>query len=137
MPADFELSGPSFIGFMVRDLEVAAEFYEKTLGLRRDPEGFKAPGKAVTFLTYPLPIALLAPPPGMDADKLPKPVRQPAIWFKTANTRIVYDSLVAAGVTILRPPSEGRFGTTFTFADPDGYALTIYDRDMPAGGWEA
>jgi len=38
-------------------------------------------------------------------------------------------------VTILRPPSEGRFGTQFTFLDPDGYAITIYDRDSPPGGW--
>jgi hypothetical protein len=46
------------------------------------------------------------------------------------------DVLVEAGVTILRPPSEGRFGTQFTFLDPDGYAITIYGRDSPPGGWD-
>jgi len=135
MPIQFELSGPSFVGFMVRDLKVAAEFYEKTLGLRRDPEGFKAPGPGVTFLSYPIPFALLPAPPGMDLDSIPRPIRSPAIWFKTANSQIAYGALVAAGVTILRPPSDGRFGRTFTFADPDGYAITIYDRDAPPDGW--
>ena len=135
MSISFELSGPSFIGFMVRDLAVSAEFYEKTLGLRRDPEGFKAPGNAVSFLTYPLPIALTQAPPGMDLDSIPRPIRFPAIWFKTANSQVVHDSLVAAGVTILRAPTEARFGKQFTFADPDGYAITIYDRDAPADGW--
>jgi catechol 2,3-dioxygenase-like lactoylglutathione lyase family enzyme len=131
----FELSGPSFIGFMVRDLAVAADFYEKTLGLRRDPENFKAPGNAVSFLTYPLPIALTQAPPGMDLDSIPRPIRFPAVWFKTANSQAAHDALVAAGVTIVRPLSEGRFGTTFTFVDPDGYDITIYDRDAPQGGW--
>lgn len=45
-------------------------------------------------------------------------------------------ALVGAGVTILRPPSDGRFGRQFTFVDPDGYAIIIYDRDAPPDGWE-
>ncbi len=135
MSNPFELSGPSFVGFMVRDLEIAAAFYEKTLGLRRDPENFRAPGKAVTFLSYPIPFALTLAPPGLDLDSIPRPIRFPAVWFKTANSQVVYEALVAAGVTILRPPSEGRFGVTFTLVDPDGYAITIYDRDSPQGGW--
>lgn len=43
--------------------------------------------------------------------------------------------LVEAGVTILRAPSEGRFGRQFTFLDPDDYAITIYDHDAPPEGW--
>jgi hypothetical protein len=31
---------------------------------------------------------------------------------------------------------EGRFGRQFTFVDLDGYAITIYDRDAPAEGWD-
>ena len=135
MSNPFELSGPSFIGFGVRDLAAAAEFYEKTLGLRRDPEGFKAPGKAVTFLSYPIPFAVMEAPNGIDLDSIPRPIRFPAVWFKTANSQIAHDALVAAGVTILRPPAEGRFGTTFTVVDPDGYTITIYDRDSPLDGW--
>jgi predicted enzyme related to lactoylglutathione lyase len=72
----------------------------------------------------------------VDLDSLPRPRLVPAIWFKTANSQAVYDALVEEGVTILRPPADGRFGRQFTFVDPDGYAITIYDRDAPPGGWE-
>lgn len=133
MPKEFELSGPAFVGLVVRDVDNSAEFYQKTLGFRRDPEVFP---RGVGFLTNTIPFALLPPPPGVDLDKLPRPILIPAIWFKTANSQVTHDALVAAGVTILRPLSEGRFGRTFTFLDPDGYAITIYDRDAPPEGWE-
>jgi predicted enzyme related to lactoylglutathione lyase len=74
-------------------------------------------------------------PPGTDVDSLPRPIQFPAIWFKTADSRAVHGALVEAGVTVLRPPSNGRFGWQFTFADPDGYAITVYDRDSPPAGW--
>lgn len=131
MSRQFELSGPAFVSLLVRDLAVSTEFYEKTLGFRRDPEAF--PG-AVAFLSYPIPFAIRQVP-GAELDSVPRPVRAPAVWFKTANSQTVHDALVEAGITILRPPSDGRFGRQFTFADPDGYAITIYDRDSPADGW--
>jgi len=133
MPKNYEVSGPAFVALLVRDAAASGEFYEKMLGFRRDPEVF--PGAAVAFLTYPTPFAVRQAPPGVDLDSVPRPVLAPAIWFKTANSQVVHDVLVEAGVTILRPPSEGRFGTQFTFLDPDGYAITIYDRDSPPGGW--
>lgn len=132
MPKQFELSGPAFIALLVRDVAAASDFYEHTLGFRRDPEVF--PG-AVAFLSYPIPFALRQAPPGVDLDAMPRPVLAPAIWFKTADSQLVYDALVAEGVTILRPPTEGRFGRQFTLVDPDGYAITIYDRDAPPEGW--
>ncbi|HLO33137.1 MAG TPA: hypothetical protein VK249_28580 [Anaerolineales bacterium] len=60
MPKDFEISGPAFIALMGRDVAVAADFYEKKLGFRRDPEVF--PG-AVAFLTYLAPFAVRQAPP--------------------------------------------------------------------------
>jgi predicted enzyme related to lactoylglutathione lyase len=136
MSHPFELSGPSFIGLVVRDVGAAAEFYEKTLGFRRDPENFGTNNpSAVTFQSYPVPFAVMPAPPGVDLESIPRPIRFPAVWFKTANSQIAHDALVEAGVTILRPPSDGRFGRTFTFVDPDGYAITIYDRDSPPNGW--
>src|SRR5579871_831336 len=128
MPKNFELSGPAFIGLIVRDATAAAEFYEKKLGFRRDPEGFQQ-GKAVAFISYPIPFAVMEPPPGVDLNSIPRPVRTPAVWFKTANSQVVHDALVEAGVTIVRPVSVGRFGRQFTFLDLDGYSITIYDRD--------
>ena len=135
MPKNFEVSGPAFVGFFVRDVAAAADFYEKKLGFRRDPEVF--PGhRAVAFLSYPIPFAVMQAPPGVDLDRLPRPLPVPAIWFKTANSAVVHDALVEARVTILRPLSIGRFGRQFTFVDPDGYAITIYDRDAPPDGWD-
>ena len=137
MPKQFEVSGPAFIGLVVRDVKVSADFYEKTLGLRCDPEDFSSVVQAVAFLSYPIPFAVMAAPPGVDLDALPRPIPGPAVWFKASDSQAVHDALVKAGVTILRPPSEGRFGRQFTFQDPDGYAITIYDRDAPPDGWES
>jgi len=40
----------------------------------------------------------------------------------------VRDALAAAGATIVSAPVDGPFGRTFTFADPDGYQVTLHDR---------
>ncbi len=133
MSKSLDLKGPAFVGLRVRDVNASAEFYEKTLGFRRDPEVFP---NGVGFLSYPIPFALSPVPPGVDWESVPRPIETPAIWFKASNSQAVHDALAAAGVTILRPPTDGRFGRVFTFADPDGYAITIYDRDAPPNGWE-
>jgi|SRR5215471_711594 len=134
MPKNFDLKGPAFVGLQVRDVKAAADFYEKTLGLRRDPAVF--PNGAVAFLTYPIPFGLTQMPEGADRDSISRPVEAPGIWFKAADSQTVHDALFEAGVTILRAPTEGRFGRQFTFVDLDGYAITIYDRDAPAEGWD-
>jgi catechol 2,3-dioxygenase-like lactoylglutathione lyase family enzyme len=133
MPKHFEVSGPAFVGLAVRNVEAAANFYEKVLGLRRDPEVFP---NGVGFLSQPIPFAVSPAPAGVDLDSMPRPIRFPAVWLKASNSQVVHDALVEAGVTILRPPSDGRFGRQFTFVDLDGYAITIYDRDAPPNGWE-
>src|SRR5258708_22256112 len=136
MPKQFEVSGASFIGLFVRNAAAAAEFYEKKLGFRRDPNDFQSPGAAVAFLSYPIPFAVIEAPPGVDLDSIPRPIRMPSVWFKTANSQIVHDSLVEARITILRPPSHARFGRQFSFQDLDGYPITIYHRAAPPHGWE-
>jgi len=35
---------------------------------------------------------------------------------------------ISAGATIISAPVDGPFGRTFTFADPDGYQVTLHDR---------
>jgi predicted enzyme related to lactoylglutathione lyase len=135
MSKSFELSGPAFLGLYVRDLAAAADFYENKLGFRRDGE-VNTWSVAVAFRSYPIPFAVIQAPPGMDLDSLPRPRTVPAIWFKTANSQVVHDALVAEGVPILKPISNGRFGRQFTVVDPEGYAINIYDRDTPPEGWE-
>lgn len=134
MPKNFDLKGPAFVGLKARDVAAAADFYEKILGLRRDPEVF--PNGGVAFLTLPIPFGLTPVPPEVDWDSIPRPILAPGIWFKAAESQAVHDALVEAGVTFLRAPSDGRFGRQFTFVDLDGYAITIYDRDAPAEGWD-
>lgn len=40
----------------------------------------------------------------------------------------LHDRLAADHVAILAPPSDTPFGRPFTFADPDGYAVTVHDQ---------
>lgn len=134
MPKHFEITGPAFVGLLVRDVQASTQFYEQKLGLRRDTQVF--PNGSVAFHTYPIPFGLSPLPAHIDGKRIPRPILTPAIWFKTANSQVVHDALVEAGVTILRAPSEGRFGRQFTFLDPDDYAIIIYDRDAPPDGWD-
>ncbi len=50
-----------------------------------------------------------------------------ALWLAADDAQALHDQLVAAGVTIAVAPFAGTFGRTFTFLDPDGYAVTIHD----------
>ena len=130
MPNDpAHVNGPAFVGLAVRDCARSAEFYEHVLGLRRDPEVF--PGGAVGFQTTPIPFGVSPLPPGAGLDEHPSGGMR--LWLKANDTRAVYEKLLAAGATIISPPGPGpiggRFGTQLTFADPDGYAIIVYDRD--------
>src|SRR5699024_8847168 len=114
-------TGPDFIALQVRDLERAAEFYEKQLGLHRAPS---APPGAVVFTTSPIPFAVREPLPGIELDAAtPRPGVGVALWMHCDDAQALHDSLVTTGTTILRKPEPGPFGVAFTFVDPDGYAV--------------
>jgi predicted enzyme related to lactoylglutathione lyase len=51
-----------------------------------------------------------------------------ALWFAADDAQALHDALAAAGVPIPVVPFDGPFGRTFTFRDPDGYAVTVHDR---------
>ncbi|QFZ21114.1 VOC family protein [Saccharothrix syringae] len=119
------VTGPDFIALQVRDLDAAAAFYERHLGLRRAPA---APPGAVVFATSPVPFAVRVPLPGVDLDAaVPRPGTGVALWLRADDAGELHDELAGAGVPILAPPVVGPFGRTFTFADPDGYAVTVHD----------
>ena len=118
------VTGPDFISLQVRDPERSAVFYEQHLGLTRRP----GPPHAVVFDTAPIAIALRAPVGGFDPEAEPDPSGGVALWFHAPDAQAVHDALAALGTPILAAPIDGPFGRTFTFADPDGYRITLHDR---------
>jgi predicted enzyme related to lactoylglutathione lyase len=121
MPA----TGPDFISLQTRDLDTSQAFYEQYLGLVRSQAG---PPHAVVFKTTPIAFALRDIVPGTDLASLAQPGIGAAIWLHATDVQAIHDALVAGGHTIVSAPIEGPFGRTFTFADPDGYHVTLHDR---------
>jgi predicted enzyme related to lactoylglutathione lyase len=121
MPA----TGPDFISLQVRDLDASQAFYEQYLGLVRSPAG---PAHAVVLETKPIAFALRDVIAGTDLASLPGPGAGVAIWLHATDVQAIHDALVADGHTIVSAPIDGPFGRTFTFADPDGYQVTLHDR---------
>jgi predicted enzyme related to lactoylglutathione lyase len=119
------VTGPDFIALQVRDLERAAAFYEDQLGLRRAPA---SPPGTVLFATTPVAFAVRDPLPGVSLDGVDRPGLGVALWLHATDAQALHDTLDAAGVPIGTQPFDGPFGRTFTFTDPDGYAVTIHDK---------
>ena len=119
------VTGPDFLALQVRDLERSAAFYETHLGLRRLPS---SPPGAVVFATDPVAFAVREPLSGVDLDAAsPRPGIGVALWLHADDAQALHDALAAADVPIPAAPVDGPFGRTFTFTDPDGYAITIHD----------
>ena len=66
--------------------------------------------------------------PGTDLASVAQPGIGAAIWLHATDVQVIHDALVAGGHTIVSAPIDGPFGRTFTFADPDGYHVTLHDR---------
>src|SRR3982751_6914529 len=109
------VTGPDFVSLQARDLAASQAVYEQYLGLVRSPAG---PPHAVVFETKPIAFALRDVVPGTGA----------AIWLHATDVQAIHDALAADGHTIVSAPIDGPFGRTFTFADPDGYHVTLHDR---------
>jgi predicted enzyme related to lactoylglutathione lyase len=119
------VAGPDFIALQVRNLEDAARFYESRLGLQR---AVVSPPGAVVFDTTPIPFAVREPMSGVDLDApSARPGLGVALWLRADDAQALHDALEAAGIRILVAPFDSPFGRTFTFADPDGYAVTVHD----------
>jgi len=116
--------GPDFISLQVSDLEKSATFYQEYLGLTRLDAG---PPHAVVFDTKPIAFALRELVAGVDLTD-GQPGLGVALWLRATDVQKIHDKLVAAGITITATPIDGPFGRTFTFADPDGYLVTLHDK---------
>ncbi|WP_018155876.1 VOC family protein [Demetria terragena] len=121
MPA----TGPDFISLQVRDLAASQAFYEQYLGLVRSSSG---PPHAVVFETTPIAFAVREVVPGTDLSTVAQPGVGAAIWLHASDVQAIHDVLNADGYPIVSAPVDGPFGRTFTFADPDGYHITLHDR---------
>jgi len=119
------VTGPDFISLQVRDLERSAAFYTETVGLTRAP--FSPPHAAV-FAVGPASFAVRDAAPGVDLDAIGTLGQGVAIWMHATDVQQLHDALAAAGTPIVVAPFDGPFGLTFTFADPDGYLVTLHDR---------
>ncbi|HEY3339158.1 MAG TPA: VOC family protein [Propionicimonas sp.] len=117
-------TGPDFISLQVRDVPASAAFYAKYLGFTRQD----GPPHAVVFGTTPVAFAVRPPLPGTDLDAATPLGKGVGIWMHATGAQEIHDILVADGVTITSAPVDGPFGRTFTFADPDGYQITLHDR---------
>lgn len=119
------VTGPDFVSLQVRDLDASQAFYEKYLGLVRSPAG---PPHAVVFTTAPIAFALRDIVEGTDLAAAPHPGIGVAVWMHATDVQAIRDALAADGHPIVTAPIDGPFGRTFTFADPDGYRITLHDR---------
>jgi catechol 2,3-dioxygenase-like lactoylglutathione lyase family enzyme len=119
------VTGPDFISLQARDLDASQAFYEHYLGLVRSQTG---PPHAVVFDTTPIAFALRDVVPGTELATAPQPGIGAAIWLHATDVQDIHDALETDGHTIASAPVDGPFGRTFTFADPDGYHVTLHDR---------
>lgn len=117
--------GPDFISLQVTNLEDSAEFYQNYLGLVRSQAG---PPHAVVFDTKPIAFALRDLMPGVGLGSGTQPGLGVALWLHAPDAQEIHDKLVQAGVKITSAPIDGPFGRTFTFADPDGYLVTLHSK---------
>lgn len=81
----------------------------------------------VVFDTTPIAFAVRECVPGFDLATVPQPGAGVALWLRSSDAQQLHDALVAAGTPITAPPVDSPFGRTFSFADPDGYVVTIHD----------
>jgi len=118
---------PGFISIAVNDAQTSAAFYERYLGAIRDTFDF-GPDSAV-FVGWPT-FALSsvrrpgAPGPSPDTTTI-------QLWWRASDAQALYEEAVADGIPIVTEPFDGPFGRTFAMADPDGYRITVYEKDQP------
>lgn len=51
-----------------------------------------------------------------------------ALWPHTDDAQALHDHPADDDVPITVAPFDSAFGRTFTFTDPDGYAITMHDQ---------
>jgi predicted enzyme related to lactoylglutathione lyase len=118
---------PGFISVAVSDAQRSAAFYERYLGAVRDTFDFGP--NAVAFVGWPTLAVNAVRRPGQAGPSPDTTTIQ--LWWRASDAQALYEKVVADGIRILAEPFDGPFGRTFAMADPDGYRITIYEKDQP------
>ena len=123
MPA----TGPDFISFQARDLDVSQAFYEQYLGLVRSPVG---PPHAVVFETKPIAFALRDVLPGTDLAAVAQPGIGAAIWLHATDVQAI-TMLWPPTVTPSSPHRSTARRSDLHLRRPDGYQVTSTTAPRP------
>jgi predicted enzyme related to lactoylglutathione lyase len=118
---------PGFISIAVSDAQKSAAFYERYLGAVRDTFDFGP--DAVAFVGWPTFAVSSVPRPGQSGPSPETTTIQ--LWWRASDAQALHDLVASDGIRILVEPFDGPFGRTFVMADPDGYRITIYEKDQP------
>jgi len=132
---------PGFISIQVTDTARSAAFYERHLGAVRDTFDFGS--DAVAFVGWPTFALSAVRRPGQSGPSPETTTIQ--LWWRASDAQALYEQVVAAGRSLIGfapagslPPavSGGGLGRErrwrlFAMADPDGYRITIYEKDQP------
>ena len=116
------LKGPDFITLHVRDLDASRRFYAEVLGFPISPE---VRPNAVAFASKPISFAIRKTQ--VDLDAVPLLGHGIILWFLADDAAALHQHLIERGVTVTQGLTDGPFGKTFTFRDPDGYLITVHD----------
>jgi predicted enzyme related to lactoylglutathione lyase len=118
---------PGFISIAVSDVQASASFYERHLGAIRDTFDFGP--ESATFVGWPTFALSSARRPDLPG---PSPATTSIqLWWRASDAQALYEQALADGVPIVMEPVDGPFGRTFAMADPDGYRITVYEKDQP------
>lgn len=117
-----KVQGPDFVALQWRDLAAGKRFYSEVVGLELAPQ---SPPGAVVFATEPISFAVRTPL--VDLDLTPHLGHGVALWLRVEDSAALHDRLIGKGVEVVSGMTDGPFGKTFTFRDPEGYLITIHD----------
>lgn len=92
------------------------------MGLELAPQ---SPPGAVVFATEPISFAVRTPL--VDLDLTSHLGHGVALWLKVDDSAVLHDQLIDNGVEVVSGMTDGPFGKTFTFRDPEGYLITVHD----------
>ena len=107
------------LGLEVRHIHIRVMDVQRTKAFYRDKLGFKVTNETPTVVEFP---GLWF---GNWREQGPIPTGGITIGIATKSVQATYDELKKRGVDLPKPPAPMRDEFSFTFKDPDGYAIEV------------